>query len=117
MFILTPFGYGWYDRKGWEFRQLIDVRMLATMCSPGGGKNDITSRYLRQFNLVFVTPFDDESLGRIFSTDVGSFLSVMSRDVSANANAAVSASLLVYNIALKELDLTYPHTLHSRKTV
>jgi len=103
MFIKTPFGFGWYDRKGWEFRQLIDMRMLAAMCPPGAGKNDITDRYSRHFNLVFVTPFDDESLGRIFSTVVNKFLSVMSRDVLANGAAAVSATLEVYSTVLKEM--------------
>jgi len=103
MFIKTPFGFGWYDRKGWEFRQLIDIRMLAAMCPPGAGKNDITDRYSRHFNLVFVTPFDDESLGRIFTTVVNKFLSIMSRDVSSNAPAAVSATLEVYSTVLKEM--------------
>jgi dynein heavy chain len=103
MFILTPFGYGWYDRKGWDFRQIIDTHMLAAMCPPGGGKNDITDRYSRQFNLVFVTPFDEESLSRIFTTVVNNFLGGMARDVAGNTGAAVSATLEVYGTVLKEM--------------
>merc|ERR1719482_525896 len=57
----TPFGKGWYDRKGWEFRNLIDMVYLCAMGPPGAGKNDITDRYSSAFNLIFVTPFDDES--------------------------------------------------------
>ena len=95
MFILTPMGYGWYDRKGWEFRQLIDIHMLAAMCPPGGGKNDITDRYSRWFNLLFVTPFDEESLSRIFVTVVNKFMSVMARDVLGAASGAVTATLEV----------------------
>eukprot|EP00931_Biecheleriopsis_adriatica_P052316 TRINITY_DN3041_c0_g1_i3.p1 TRINITY_DN3041_c0_g1~~TRINITY_DN3041_c0_g1_i3.p1 ORF type:complete len:5045 (+),score=1273.98 TRINITY_DN3041_c0_g1_i3:2025-15137(+) len=103
MFVLTPFGFGWYDRKGWEFRQLIDIHMLAAMCPPGGGKNDITDRYSRHFNLLFVTPFDEESLGRIFTTVVNKFLGGMARDVAGAAPGAVTATLEVYMIVLKEL--------------
>ncbi|CAL1134249.1 unnamed protein product [Cladocopium goreaui] len=103
MFILTPMGYGWYDRKGWEFRQLIDIHMLAAMCPPGGGKNDITDRYSRWFNLLFVTPFDEESLSRIFVTVVNKFMSVMARDVLGAAPGAVTATLEVYSTVLKEL--------------
>jgi dynein heavy chain len=103
MFILTPFGFGWYDRKGWEFRQLVDIHMLAAMCPPGAGKNDITDRYSRMFNLVFVTPFDEESLNRIFSTVVGKFLSVLPRDVAGLSGACVSATLEVYTVVLKEM--------------
>eukprot|EP00442_Polarella_glacialis_P024664 CAMPEP_0115137118 /NCGR_PEP_ID=MMETSP0227-20121206/56805_1 /TAXON_ID=89957 /ORGANISM="Polarella glacialis, Strain CCMP 1383" /LENGTH=5027 /DNA_ID=CAMNT_0002544335 /DNA_START=143 /DNA_END=15226 /DNA_ORIENTATION=+ len=103
MFVLSPFGFGWYDRKGWEFRQLIDVHMLAAMCPPGGGKNDITDRYSRHFNLLFVTPFDDESLSRIFTTVVNKFLGGMARDVAAASPSAVQATLEVYSTVLKEL--------------
>mmetsp|Transcript_23863 Transcript_23863/g.43710 ORF Transcript_23863/g.43710 Transcript_23863/m.43710 type:complete len:2143 (+) Transcript_23863:3-6431(+) len=103
MFIKTVFGFGWYDRKGWEFRQIIDSHMLAAMCPPGGGKNDVTDRYSRMFNLVFVVPFDDESLNRIFATVVNKFMSVMSRDVIGNAAFCVTATLDVYNTVLKEL--------------
>ena len=42
------------------------------------------------FNLVFVTPFDDESLGRIFSTACGKFFAGMSRDVAAQVRARLS---------------------------
>jgi dynein heavy chain len=102
MFILTPLGYGWYDRKGWEFRQIIDTHMLAAMCPPGAGKNDITDRYSRMFNLFFVTPFDDESLNRIFTTVVNKFMAVMGRDVVGNTPGAVAATLEVYNTVLKD---------------
>jgi dynein heavy chain len=103
IFILTPFGFGWYDRKGWEFRQLIDIHMLAAMCPPGAGKNDITDRYSRMFNLVFVIPFDEDSLNRIFATVVGKFLAALPRDVAGLSGAAVSATLEVYGIVLKEM--------------
>merc|ERR1719460_525319 len=82
---------------------MIDTHMLAAMCPPGGGKNDVTDRYSRMFNLVFVVPFDDESLNRIFTTVVNKFLGNMARDVVGNAPAAVSATLEVYNTVLKEL--------------
>eukprot|EP00930_Biecheleria_cincta_P008307 TRINITY_DN10972_c0_g1_i1.p1 TRINITY_DN10972_c0_g1~~TRINITY_DN10972_c0_g1_i1.p1 ORF type:complete len:3080 (-),score=708.03 TRINITY_DN10972_c0_g1_i1:231-8642(-) len=103
MFILSPFGYGWYDRKGWEFRQLIDIHMLAAMCPPGGGKNDVTDRYSRHFNLVFVTPFDEESLARIFVTVVSKFLGSLARDVAAASAGSVTATLEVYSTVLKDL--------------
>jgi dynein heavy chain len=80
--IKTSLGWGWYDRKNWDFRSLVDIHWLTAMGPPGGGKNDITDRYSRMFNLVFVTPFDDESLSRIFTTVVSAFFQVLPRDVA-----------------------------------
>lgn len=38
------------------------------MLPPTGGRNAVTMRYLRHFNLLYVEPFDHQSLFLIFST-------------------------------------------------
>jgi dynein heavy chain len=113
MFILTPFGDGWCDCKGGDFHQLVDLHMLAAMYPPGTGKDDITDRCSRCFNLIFVKPFDDESLQRIFNTVVTEFLSAWQRDEVALAPSAVAATLESYNIVLKELLLTPAKSHHT----
>jgi dynein heavy chain len=40
---------GWYDRKELTFRHLVDVQFVAAMGPPGGGRNDVTNRYLRHY--------------------------------------------------------------------
>jgi dynein heavy chain len=60
--------HGWYDLSDQSFRTVVGVQFLAAMGPPGGGRNQVTPRYLRHFNLVSVTPFDDDSLFRIFDT-------------------------------------------------
>ena len=37
------------------------------MLPPLGGRNSVTMRYLRHFNLLYVEPFEAESLTRIFT--------------------------------------------------
>merc|ERR1719316_1437516 len=76
---------------------------LTAMGPPGAGKNDITDRYSAMFNLIFVTPFDDESLGRIFQTSVSKFFTTMGRDVAGSVPALVSATLDIYNLVSKEM--------------
>ena len=59
---------GWYDRKENVFRKLVDLSFVCAMGPPGGGRNTITPRYMRHFNIIAYTPFDDASMQRIFQT-------------------------------------------------
>lgn len=60
---------GWYDTKEKEktFKELIDIIFVTAMGPPGGGKNPITPRYLRHFNLIAINNFEESVLQRIFS--------------------------------------------------
>ena len=54
--------------------KLVDIQFLAAMGPPGGGKNPITERFLRHFNIIGVTTFSDETMTRIFSSLVNFYL-------------------------------------------
>lgn len=60
---------GWYDykEKDKQFKELIDLIFVAAMGPPGGGKNPVTPRYLRHFNLISINNFEENVLQRIFS--------------------------------------------------
>lgn len=60
---------GWYDIKEKEksFKELIDLVFVTAMGPPGGGKNPITPRYLRHFNIIAINNFDESVLLRIFT--------------------------------------------------
>jgi dynein heavy chain len=61
---------GWYDIDSpeREFRKIVNVRFAGAMGPPGDGRNSISSRYIRHFNVLYVEPFSEESLKYIFST-------------------------------------------------
>ncbi len=40
---------------------------MASMLPPGAGRNTVTLRYLRHFNLLYAEPFEEGSLKTIFS--------------------------------------------------
>lgn len=40
------------------------------MGPPGGGRNDITSRFTRHMNCISMDEFDDATMGRIFTSIV-----------------------------------------------
>ena len=55
-----------YDRTN-TFRRMDDCLFVAAMGPPGGGRNNITPRYARHFNLISIVDFDNTTLKRIFS--------------------------------------------------
>eukprot|EP00975_Prorocentrum_lima_P001953 426387-Prorocentrum_lima.AAC.1 len=65
---------GWYDLKEMSWRSIIDTTVVAAMGPPGGGRNHITPRMLRHFNLLCFDAFDNDTLTRIFGTIVEWFM-------------------------------------------
>ena len=66
----------WYDRKDTSKLTLIDLQFICAMGPPGGGRNPITPRFLRHFNVVSVATFGDDTMQRIFSTIVNFYFRV-----------------------------------------
>ena len=58
---------GWYGRNN-AFREMVDCLFIAAMGPPGGGRNPVTSRYIRHFSMVGVSEVADETLSSIFTT-------------------------------------------------
>jgi len=89
---------GWWDRREIEWRQMVDTIYVAAMGLPGGGKTHITCRYSRWYNIVIVTPFDDEGMTRIFTTIFGWWCQNQLPSVSMNSinGPVVAATLEVF---------------------
>ncbi len=55
----------WMDYAGWyeidtnekEFRSIINVKFVTAMGPPGGGRNHISPRYVRHFNVIYIEPY------------------------------------------------------------
>lgn len=59
---------GWYDLETKEMKYLCDINFVAAMLPSVGGRNVVTMRYLRHYNLIYVEPFESESLLKIFGS-------------------------------------------------
>lgn len=59
---------GRYNREDNTFKVLVDIQFAAAMGPPGGGRNAVTPRYMRHFNVLSILDFDDSSLSRVFTT-------------------------------------------------
>ena len=95
---------GWWDRKEIEWRTLIDLIFVAGMGLPGGGRTHLTCRYTRWFNVVCVTPIDNEGMARIFVTILQWFMGQFTGiSAAAVVQPIVQATLDVFATVSREL--------------
>ena len=91
---------GWYDLETKEFKYLQDIIFIAAMLPPGGGRNTPSMRYMRHFSLLYVPPFDNGSLKRIFSNVLDWFLGScnppLSKTVSKMNENIVRSTIWIY---------------------
>lgn len=74
--VLNIFYYVRYDLKDTTKITLQDVLFLCAMGPPGGGRNDVTARFLRHYNIIGMNPFSEETMIKIFSILLTTYLRV-----------------------------------------
>jgi dynein heavy chain len=58
----------WYDRKDTSKLDIVDIQFASAMGPPGGGRNQVTPRFLRHFHQIGINAFDTLTLKQIFSS-------------------------------------------------
>ena len=96
---------GWFERSDNTMKQIVDVQFVASMGPPGGGRNHVTPRYLRHFNILGICEFTEETYTHIYGDILGWWMNraKLSESVRSKASAIVKATINVYNEIRKEL--------------
>ncbi|OAJ39728.1 hypothetical protein BDEG_23556 [Batrachochytrium dendrobatidis JEL423] len=101
----------WFDHGGWYnltenlMQEFVDIQLIGAMGLPGGGRNPITPRLLRHFNIVSVVQFDDMTLHKIFETILNWHISSnsFSKSIVSMSQKIVTATKQVYRGAMSNL--------------
>ncbi|XP_066529410.1 dynein axonemal heavy chain 12 [Hoplias malabaricus] len=95
----------WYDLKDTSKITLVDLQLISAMGPPGGGRNAVTPRFLRHFNICSINTFSDDTMSRIFSNVVAFHFrnNGFPPDYFTIGNQIVSATLEVYKKAMANL--------------
>ncbi|XP_016404673.1 dynein heavy chain 12, axonemal [Sinocyclocheilus rhinocerous] len=95
----------WYDLKDTSKITLMDLQLISAMGPPGGGRNAVSPRFLRHFNICSINSFSDETMVRIFSNVVTFYLRTndFPSDCFPIGNQIVTATLEVYKKAIENL--------------
>ena len=82
---------------------MIDNTLVLACGPPGGGRNPVSERFFRHFNLIGYTAMDDNVMYQIFSSILSNFLISFQEDIGTLTENCVWSSISVYNDILATL--------------
>ncbi|KAJ3216110.1 Dynein heavy chain 6, axonemal [Dinochytrium kinnereticum] len=94
---------GFYDREKLTWKIVQDVEIVACCAPPGGGRNNITPRFLRHFNMLNIPVPTELSLSKIFRSITEGFLKPFSSEVKGLSEAIVSSAIDIYHSMCSQL--------------
>ena len=94
---------GFYDRKKLFWKDIEDMTIVCACAPPGGGRNEVTPRFFRHFNMLCVPPPSDDSMRAMFSAIVSGFLTDFKPEFKSMVKPMVESCVEVYVRIAKEL--------------
>jgi len=80
-----------------EYIRIDDLVLFCAMGPPGGGRNFITARLKRHFNILTYTELEEEVIKSIFSKMVNSYLKAFNQNVKDIIDPLLDTTLQIYN--------------------
>lgn len=89
---------GFYDRQKFIFKEIWNSMLVVAAAPPGGGRNELTPRFVRHFNVFNLPEPSRLTLMRIFGSLLGGFLSQggFQETVRKAVEATVQSTIEIY---------------------
>ena len=87
---------GCYDTSKMFFKWIQDVIFVAACAPPGGGRNELSPRLVRHFQMIWIPNLSSVSMFQIFSSILSGFLESEAPDLAHLAQPIVTASVELY---------------------
>lgn len=94
---------GFYDRKDLFWKSIADTTLVCAAAPPGGGRNPITPRFIRHFNMLNLPSPPEAVMKKIFSSITGGFLNSFKAAVQKLKDPIVQSTVELYESIAKEL--------------
>jgi len=99
---------GMFDRKEWEWKQVLDSTLVAAAAPPSGGRAVITPRFTTHFNVICMPQATQGVLAKIFSAILDGFLknNNFQEPVLACTLPIIDSTIEIYHKISEELRAT-----------
>ena len=94
---------GFYDVNKLFFKNVQDIVTVAACAPPGGGRNEVSPRLLRQFSMIWLTNLSTDSMNKIFTSILKGFIRASIPEFSDVAEPMVKSSVHIYLRIQQEL--------------
>jgi len=103
---------GLYDRKERFWKDIQQTMIIACSAPPSGGRNELTQRFTRHFNILCLPQPNIKVLTKIFESIMTGFLNAgFSDTIKRYASVVTESTIEIYQRILKEL-LPIPSKFH-----
>ncbi|CCI43009.1 unnamed protein product [Albugo candida] len=94
---------GFYDREKLFWKEVQDTLMLVAAAPAGGGRSNLTPRFIRHFHVLSMYPSSEAGLKLIFGTILRGFLERFSSSVRSLSDEVVTCIVGLYSKITQEL--------------
>lgn len=91
-----------YDRAEMFPVQIVDTSLIILAAPPEGGRNKLTPRFSRHFNMLNFSEARNTSIGRIFDTIMSNYLVNFEESIKTTSHNIVNAAIEFYEKILVE---------------